>query len=184
LSPLGADEKTAKNLGHTSIDVVAVPGEHSQTETNEIGTHIAHTLDEMAGGNDDDNEDNRADTKWRNACQNRLSTVKTDADLLEHQKDVLDISDKVIQKVMVTQETILLKTEWPTEVIEAWCFGGHLTAFARRSASLCLGLLDHLLRMNTATSWELTKKEIDHYVKKFQTFRDHASSPRQSTTVS
>jgi len=54
------------------------------------------------------------DTKWRNASKNRLSAVKTAADLLEHQKDVLDISDEVIQKVMVTQETILLKTERPT----------------------------------------------------------------------
>jgi len=159
-----------------------VPGEHSQTETNEIGTDIARTLNDMAGRNDDDNEDNQADTKWRNACQNWLSAVKPAADLLEHQKGVLDISDKVIQKVMVTQETVLLKTEWPTEVIEAWCFGGHLTAIARCSASLCLGLLDHLLRMNTATSWELTKKEIDDCVKKFQTFRDHASSPLQSTS--
>ena len=176
LSPPGVDEKMAKNLGHTLIDVVALPGKHSQTETDEIGTDIARTLDEIAGRNDDDNEDNRVDTKWRNASRNRLSTVKTAADLLEHHKDVLDISDEVIQKVMVTQETILLKTEWPTEILEAWCFGGYLTTISRRSTSLYLSLLNHLLRMHTATSWELTKKEIDYYVKKFQTFRDHASS--------
>ena len=90
-----------------------------------------------------------------NASRNQLSTVKMAADLLEHQKDVLDISDEVIQKVMVTQETILLKTEWPTEILEAWCFRGYLTTISRRSTSLYLSLLNHLLRMHTATSWEL-----------------------------
>jgi len=58
LSPPGVDEKMAKNLGHTLIDVVALPGKHSQTETDEIGTDIARTLDEIAGRNDDNNEDN------------------------------------------------------------------------------------------------------------------------------
>jgi len=60
--------------------------------------------------------------------------------------------------------------------LEACCFRGYLTTISRRSTSLHLSLLNHLLRMHTATSWGLTKKEIDYYLKKFQTFGDHASS--------
>jgi len=115
------------------------------------------------------------DMKWQSQNRNALRNIKTMEDSLEHQADVLEIMHPTMQRVMVTQNTILLKMNWEKQITDAWTYGGPVTIISRRAAELYLALIQHILTVATDGSWTMAKEEIDFYVKRFLLIRQMAA---------
>jgi len=84
--------------------------------------------------------------------------------------------EQSIQKVMIMQNTALLKTGWTKKVIETWCYGGFITVISCITVARYVQLLQHFVNMDDNGSWEMAKDEIDYYLKKVQLICNHAPS--------
>jgi len=178
LCPPGVDPQTAKDLCGTMLDAVSLPGKlASNSEMEEaLGGMSSAMLELAAMKRAEGGEETRLDMKWQSQNRNALRNIKTMDDLLEHQSDVLEIMHPTMQRVMVTQNTILLKMNWERQITDAWTYGGPITIISRRAAELYLALIQHILTVATDGSWNMAKEEIEFYVKRFLLTRQMAAS--------
>jgi len=178
LSPPGVDDSTANDVGNAMIDALSLPGKLTlNTEAEDTAENIERSLTELASlSRAEHGEDTRLDMKWQSSGRNALRGVKDAKDLREHLCDVQDLMEQSIQKVMVTQNTALLKTGWNKNLVEAWCYGGFIAVISRITVARYVQLLQHFVNMDDNGSWEMAKDEIDYYLKKVQLIRNHAPS--------
>ena len=179
LAPPGVSDATARDLGETMLDAVALPGKTGQNnEGDDTALNIQESLSEIALLKHQEQLDDevRRDLKWSNTNRNALRNVRNETDLREMLGDVLGLADRAMRQVVAQQKTILLCQPWEDAMIEVWSFGGYVSVISRNSLEHYKALLQHLMQVATNQSWSMAKFEMDYYVRNMTLIRQNSNS--------
>ena len=158
---------------------MSLPGRSiGSTENEDTASNIQASLSELAaiGRQETLHDDIRRDLRWNNASRNALKGVKSAEELAEMLDDVLKLKDQALRNTITNQRTMLKKYHWDDQTIENWSYGGYITQISRLSMDHYISLLQHLMQVSTSSGWDMAKKEIEFYLKKFNMIRGNSQS--------
>jgi hypothetical protein len=175
LVPPGTSDERAIQVAECLVDAVSLPGKTTQSgEGDDTAANIHSALAELVASNHhlgSQSEDVRKDLKWKNHNRQALKGVKTEAQLSESLRDVMDIRDRTLRNLNSRQKTILSKEPWNALLIDAWSNSGYVSVISRRSVDHYISLLQHLVLVASNKGWDEAQNEIDFYTKEWALIR-------------
>ena len=174
LSPPWAADERAVQLMECLVDAVSLPGKTNQSSEDDLGANIHSALAELVATNrlqGSQNDDVRKDLKWKNQNRQVLRSIKTESQLAETLKDVMEIRDRTLRNLNARQKTILSPEPKDPLVIDAWSNNGYVSVISRRSIDHYTSLLQHLILVSSSCGWDEAQREIDFYVKEWALIR-------------
>jgi hypothetical protein len=165
------------------VDAVSLPGKTNQSgEGDDVSANIHAALSELVASSNQlvGREDMTRDLKWQNKDRQALKTIKTEAQLVESLRDVLDIRDRTLRNVTTRQKALLNQEPWNPLLIEAWSSGGFVYVISQRSIEHYVSFLQHLLLINGAYGWDEVQRLIDHHINKWALMRSNSTSRLQA----
>jgi hypothetical protein len=180
LVPPGTSEERAIHVMECLVDAVSLPGKTTQSgEGDDTAANIHTALAELVASNHhlgSQSEDIRKDLKWKNLNRQALRGVKSEAQLIESLKDVMEIRDRTLRNANARQKAILSKEPWNTLLIDAWSNNGYVSVLSRRSVDHYISLLQHLVLVAGVYGWEEALREIEFYTKEWALIRSQCTS--------